>query len=134
MASVGIHVASEAMPGQLSQGQRKLVGIARALASSPRLVCLDEPAAGLDTNESQQLGARLRELADQGQSTLLIDHDMGLVLSICDRVVVLEFGKVIADDVPDVVRRDPNVISAYLGGGSQSDALTGPNGRGSLAL
>ena len=134
LASVGIDVASEAMPGQLSQGQRKLVGIARALASSPRLVCLDEPAAGLDTNESQQLGARLRELADQGQSTLLIDHDMGLVLSICDRVVVLEFGKVIADDVPDVVRRDPNVISAYLGGGSQPDALTGPNGRGSLAL
>ena len=66
LASVGIDVASEAMPGQLSQGQRKLVGIARALASSPRLVCLDEPAAGLDTNESQQLGARLRELADQG--------------------------------------------------------------------
>jgi branched-chain amino acid transport system permease protein len=134
LASVGIDVASEAMPSQLSQGQRKLVGIARALASSPRLVCLDEPAAGLDTNESQQLGVRLRELADQGQSTLLIDHDMGLVLSICDRVVVLEFGKVIADDVPDVVRRDPNVISAYLGGGSQPDALTGPNGRGSLAL
>ena len=134
LASVGIDVASEAMPGQLSQGQRKLVGIARALASSPRLVCLDEPAAGLDTNESQQLGARLRDLADQGQSTLLIDHDMGLVLSICDRVVVLEFGRVIADDVPDVVRRDPNVISAYLGGGSQPDALTGPNGRGSLAL
>jgi branched-chain amino acid transport system ATP-binding protein len=97
-------------------------------------VCLDEPAAGLDTNESQQLGARLRELADQGQSTLLIDHDMGLVLSICDRVVVLEFGRVIADDVPEVVRRDPNVISAYLGGGSQPDALTDPNGRGSLAL
>jgi branched-chain amino acid transport system permease protein len=134
LALVGVDVTGEAMPGQLSQGQRKLVGIARALASGPRLLCLDEPAAGLDTNESQQLGARLRELADRGQSTLLIDHDMGLVLSICDRVVVLEFGKVIADDAPDVVRQDPTVISAYLGGGSQSDALTGPNGRGSLAL
>ena len=134
LSLVGVDVAGEAMPGQLSQGQRKLVGIARALASDPRVLCLDEPAAGLDTHESQELGARLRELADQGQSTLLIDHDMGLVLSICDRVVVLEFGKVIADDTPEVVRRDPNVISAYLGGGSQSDALTGPNGRGSLAL
>jgi branched-chain amino acid transport system permease protein len=134
LSLVGLDVAGEAMPGQLSQGQRKLVGIARALASNPRVLCLDEPAAGLDTNESQELGARLRELADRGQSTLLIDHDMGLVLSICDRVVVLEFGRVIADDAPDVVRRDPNVISAYLGGGSQSDAVAGPNGRGSLAL
>jgi ABC-type branched-subunit amino acid transport system ATPase component/ABC-type branched-subunit amino acid transport system permease subunit len=134
LSLVGLDVAGEAMPGQLSQGQRKLVGIARALASDPRVLCLDEPAAGLDTHESQELGARLRELADQGQSTLLIDHDMGLVLGICDRVVVLEFGRVIADDTPEVVRRDPNVISAYLGAGSQSDALTGPNGRGSLAL
>jgi branched-chain amino acid transport system permease protein len=134
LSLVGLDVAGEAMPGQLSQGQRKLVGIARALASNPRVLCLDEPAAGLDTNESQELGTRLRELADRGQSTLLIDHDMGLVLSICDRVVVLEFGRVIADDAPDVVRRDPNVISAYLGGGSQSDAVAGPNGRGSLAL
>ncbi len=134
LSLVGLDVAGEAMPGQLSQGQRKLVGIARALASDPRVLCLDEPAAGLDTHESQELGARLRELADQGQSTLLIDHDMGLVLGICDRVVVLEFGRVIADDTPEVVRRDPNVISAYLGAGSQSDALTGPNDRGSLAL
>ena len=134
LSLVGLDVAGEAMPGQLSQGQRKLVGIARALASNPRVLCLDEPAAGLDTNESQELGARLRELADRGQSTLLIDHDMGLVLSICDRVVVLEFGTVIADDAPDVVRRNPNVISAYLGGGSQSGAVAGPNGRGSLAL
>ena len=134
LSLVGLDVAGEAMPGQLSQGQRKLVGIARALASDPRVLCLDEPAAGLDTHESQELGARLRELADQGQSMLLIDHDMGLVLGICDRVVVLEFGRVIADDTPEVVRRDPNVISAYLGAGSQSDALTGPNGRGSLAL
>jgi branched-chain amino acid transport system permease protein len=120
LSLVGLEVGVAAMPTLLSQGQRKLVGLSRALAGAPRVVCLDEPAAGLDTHESEQLGARLRELADRGQSTLLIDHDMGLVLSICDRVVVLEFGKVIADDAPDVVRRDPAVISAYLGGATPS--------------
>ena len=103
------------LPGELSQGQRKLAGIARALVVKPRVVCLDEPAAGLDTNESEELGARLRGLADGGQSMLLVDHDMGLVLGICDEVVVLEFGKVIARGAPDAVRRDPRVIAAYLG-------------------
>jgi ABC-type branched-subunit amino acid transport system ATPase component len=115
LSLVGLDVAGEAMPGQLSQGQRKLVGIARALVAKPRLVCLDEPAAGLDTHESQELGRRLRRLADHGQAMLLVDHDMGLVLGICDEVVVLEFGKVIARGTPDVVRRDQKVIAAYLG-------------------
>jgi branched-chain amino acid transport system permease protein len=120
LALVGMDWAGQAMPSQLSMGQRKLVGVARALAGRPRLLCLDEPAAGLDTRESRELGARLRALADQGQSMLLIEHDMGLVLGICDRVVVLEFGRVIADGPPEVVRADPRVIAAYLG----ADAAT----------
>ncbi len=116
--------ASSAMPEQLSEGARKLVGVARALGGHPRLLCLDEPAAGLDSRESEELGRTLRELADGGQSTLLIDHDMGLVLSICDRVVVLEFGRVIADGPPEAVRQNERVIAAYLGAGAQVKETT----------
>jgi branched-chain amino acid transport system ATP-binding protein len=116
LALLGVEDTVEQLPSELSQGQRKLVGIARALAPKPRIVCLDEPAAGLDTRESEELGARLRGLADDGQAMLLVDHDMGLVLGICDEVVVLEFGEVIARGAPDVVRSDPQVIGAYLGG------------------
>jgi branched-chain amino acid transport system ATP-binding protein len=116
--------AAPAMPDQLPEGTRKLVGVARALAGEPRLLCLDEPAAGLDARESEELGRSLRELANRGQSTLLIDHDMGLVLSICDRVVVLEFGRVIADGPPEAVRQNERVIAAYLGGGAQVKETT----------
>lgn len=104
-----------AMPDELSQGQRKLVSAARALASRPKLICMDEPAAGLDTGESQELGRRLRRIVDAGITVLLIDHDMGLVLEVCDEITVIEFGRRIAHGAPAEITKNPAVIEAYLG-------------------
>ncbi|WP_238419549.1 branched-chain amino acid ABC transporter permease/ATP-binding protein [Gordonia sp. 'Campus'] len=99
----------------LSQGQRQLVAVARVLAAQPRVALLDEPAAGLDSTESRWLGERLRAARAHGISMLLVDHDMDLVLSLCDRVIVLDLGSVIADGTPDEIRRSPAVVNAYLG-------------------
>jgi branched-chain amino acid transport system ATP-binding protein len=85
------------------------------MAGRPRLLLLDEPAAGLDTDESLALGKRLRDVARTGVSILLIDHDMGLVLNVCDYIYVMEFGQVIAAGTPQEVVGDPRVITAYLG-------------------
>ena len=112
---VGIeHIASK-VSSELSMGQRKLAGVARALAGRPKMLLVDEPAAGLDTAESVAFGACLRRVVDAGITVLLIDHDMGLVLSACDRLCVLDFGRLIAEGSPETVRTDPSVVTAYLG-------------------
>ncbi|MFJ6095707.1 ABC transporter permease subunit [Williamsia muralis] len=112
---VGLDEMASAEVATLSQGRRQLVSVARVLAASPRVALLDEPAAGLDSVESQWLGERLRMARNAGTSILMVDHDMDLVLSICDRVVVLDLGKVIATGTAEQIRNDDVVVRAYLG-------------------
>jgi ABC-type branched-subunit amino acid transport system ATPase component/ABC-type branched-subunit amino acid transport system permease subunit len=112
---VGLGDVADDGVATLSQGRRQLVSIARVLAASPSVALLDEPAAGLDSGESKWLGQRLRDARAAGTSILLVDHDMEMILDICDRVVVLDLGRVIAVGTPDEVRADEGVISAYLG-------------------
>jgi ABC-type branched-subunit amino acid transport system ATPase component len=113
---LGLATVADRLPRELPLGHRKLVAVARALARRPQLVLLDEPAAGLDSDESAQLGHHLRAVVDQeGITVLLVDHDMGLVLGVCDRVTVLDFGRVLAEGTPEDVRSNHEVIDAYLG-------------------
>ena len=111
----GLGDVAHLKPTELSHGRRKVVGVARALARRPQLGLMDEPAAGLDTDESQELGKRLRELPAAGVTVLLVDHDMGLVLGVCDEVHVIDFGKTIAHGSPEQIRENHSVIAAYLG-------------------
>jgi sulfate-transporting ATPase len=100
----------------LPYAQRRLLAIARAIASQPSVLLLDEPAAGLGDVETAELAHLVRRLADDwGFAVLLIEHDMNFVMSVCDRLVVLDFGSQIAEGTPEEVRNDPIVVAAYLG-------------------
>ena len=115
LAALDIADLADRSPDEISQGQRKLVGVARAVAARPKLLLLDEPASGLDTDESARLGDRLRDLCAGGITILLVDHDMGLVLEVCDYLFVVDFGRILAEGPPSEIRADRAVIEAYLG-------------------
>jgi ABC-type branched-subunit amino acid transport system ATPase component len=112
---VGISARSDELAANLSYGDQRRLEIARAMATNPRLLCLDEPAAGFNPAEKQRLMELIRTLRDQGVTVLLIEHDMRLVMGVTDRIVVLEFGRKIAEGLPSEIRDNPAVIAAYLG-------------------
>ncbi len=112
---VGLGDKGMELAGGLPYGEQRCLEIARALALSPSMILLDEPAAGMNATEKEELLALIRRIRDLGVTVLLVEHDMNVVMNICDRVAVLDYGFKISEGTPDVVKNDPKVIQSYLG-------------------
>jgi ABC-type branched-subunit amino acid transport system ATPase component len=115
LTRLGLTDVADSAPDALPTGVGRLVEVGRALALRPNVLLLDEPAAGQDAAETDRFAALLRALADDGTAVVLVEHDMGLVMSVCDDVYVLDLGKIIAVGPPEVIRKDETVLAAYLG-------------------
>jgi len=116
LAFVGLADQADSPSRDLPFGWQRLLEIARALASEPRVLLLDEPAAGLNRVESDRLGDLIGRIRDQGVTILMVEHDMGLTMRVCDRIVVLDRGRLLTEGTPREIQRHPEVLAAYLGG------------------
>jgi branched-chain amino acid transport system ATP-binding protein len=116
---IGLEARADDLAGSLSYGEQRLVGVALALAAQPSMLLLDEPVSGMNASETHTFVQLIRDIRDRGVTILLVEHDMPMVMSVSDRIVVLNYGRIIAEGPPDTIRNDPAVIEAYLGQGAK---------------
>lgn len=122
LGMVGLLDRADELAANLSYGEQRRLEIVRALATKPRLLLLDEPAAGSNPVEKEQLATLIRDIRERGHAVMVIEHDMGMVMDVCERIVVLDFGALLAEGRPEEIQRNPRVIEAYLGTGQTADS------------